>query len=133
LEKYLYINNKVKNDEWGFDLFRTSDGETFEVITRNGFNDKYNYGCPSFLATEEGLYIGTCNPFYGGQLFLLTNSDSDDEYGTSRHEGGATDITTLKDADVATSVYFDLNGRRLKGKPTQKGVYICNGKKVVMQ
>ena len=58
LEKYLYINNKVKNDQWGFDLFRTSDGENFEVITRNGFNDKYNYGCPSFLATEEGLYIG---------------------------------------------------------------------------
>ena len=73
LEKYLYINNKVKNDQWGFDLFRTSDGENFEVITRNGFNDKYNYGCPSFLATEEGLYIGTCNPFYGGQLYLLTN------------------------------------------------------------
>ena len=67
-------------------------------------------------------------------MYLLTNSDSDDdtEYGASRHEGGTTGITTLKDADVATSIYFDLNGRRLKGKPTQKGVYICNGKKMVM-
>ena len=73
IEMYVYINSAVMNDEWGFDLFRTSDGgESFEVITRSGFNDKYNYGCPSFLETEEGLYIGTCNPFYGGQLYLLT-------------------------------------------------------------
>ena len=74
LEMYAYINNAVMNDEWGFDMYRTSDGgETFEVITRNGFGDKYNYGCPAFLETEEGLYFGTCNPFYGGQLYLLTN------------------------------------------------------------
>ena len=41
-KKYLYINHLVRNNEWGFDLFRTSDGENFETITRNGFNDKYN-------------------------------------------------------------------------------------------
>lgn len=70
---YLYINETVKNDKWGFDLFRTADGKSFEVITRDGFGDRYNYGCPSFLETEEGLYFGTCNPFYGGQLYLLTN------------------------------------------------------------
>ena len=72
VDMYVYINNAVKNDDWGFDLFRTSDGgSSFEVITRDGFGDKYNYGCPSFLETEEGLYLGTCNPFYGGQLYLI--------------------------------------------------------------
>lgn len=72
VDMYVYINNAVKNNEWGFDLFRTSDGgSSFEVITRDGFGDKYNYGCPSFLETEEGLYLGTCNPFYGGQLYLI--------------------------------------------------------------
>ena len=80
IEMYAYINNAVMEDEWGFDLYRTSDGgETFEVITRDGFGDKYNYGCPSFLETEEGLYFGTCNPFYGGQLYLLTNDGSEPE------------------------------------------------------
>lgn len=78
IEMYLYINNAVVNDEWGFDLLRTSDGgESFEVITRSGFNDKYNYGCSAFLETEEGLYFGTCNPFYGGQLYLLTNEKAE--------------------------------------------------------
>ena len=80
IEMYLYINNAVMKDEWGFDLLRTSDGgESFEVITRDGFGDKYNYGCPSFLETEEGLYLGTCNPFYGGQLYLIHDDNAPDE------------------------------------------------------
>ena len=28
--------------------------------------------------------------------------------------------------------WFDLNGQRLSGRPTQQGVYICNGRKVVI-
>ncbi len=77
IEMYLYINNAVMKDEWGFDLLRTSDGgESFEVITRDGFGDKYNYGCSAFLETEEGLYLGTCNPFYGGQLYLIHDDNA---------------------------------------------------------
>jgi hypothetical protein len=115
-------------NDWGFDLIRTADGENFEVITRTGFDDKYNYGCPSFLSTEEGLYFGTCNPFYGGQLFLLT----------SKEQGGKADVQpelptaiSTVEADDAEDVYYDLSGRRLEGKPDTKGVYIKDGKKVV--
>ncbi|MBR2191472.1 MAG: Ig-like domain-containing protein [Eubacterium sp.] len=71
LEMYMYISNRVKENEAGFDLYRTEDALNFEKITTNGFGDKYNYGCSSFLATDQGLYIGTCNPFFGGQLYLL--------------------------------------------------------------
>ena len=80
LEMYVYISDMVRKDTWGFDLIRTKDGVDFELITDDGFEDKYNYGAPSFLATDEGLYIGTCNPFYGGQLYLLTtgNEKKDD-------------------------------------------------------
>ncbi len=127
-EMYLYINHAVMTNPWGFDLIRTADGENFEVITRTGFDDKYNYGCPSFLATEEGLYFGTCNPFYGGQLFLLT----------SKEQGGKADVQpelptaiSTVEADDAEDVYYDLSGRRLEGKPDTKGVYIKDGKKVV--
>ena len=128
-EMYLYINHQVMTNEWGFDLVRTADGENFEVITRTGFDDKYNYGCPSFLATEEGLYIGTCNPFYGGQLFLLTSHDSEGPayIGTNLP---VTDIPSVE-AKSNASIYYDLSGRPLKGKPTQKGVYLKDNKKVV--
>ena len=129
-EMYLYINHQVMTNEWGFDLIRTVDGENFEVITRTGFDDKYKYGCSSFLSTEEGLYFGTCNPFYGGQLFLLT----------SKEQGGKADVqpelptaisTVEADTDTDADVYYDLSGRRLEGKPNTKGVYIKDGKKVV--
>jgi hypothetical protein len=126
LEKYLYVNNRVMNNKWGFDLYRTLDGETFETITQNGFDDKYNYGCPSFLSTEEGLYFGTCNPFYGGQLYLLS------EKGTSSKI--VTGIAEMDEGRSKTSdVWNDLSGRRLSGKPTTKGIYISGGHKVVIK
>ena len=38
----------------------------------------------------------------------------------------------LTDADD-NSVYYTLTGIRLNGKPTVKGVYVCNGKKVYVK
>jgi hypothetical protein len=35
--------------------------------------------------------------------------------------------------DYTDGVFYDLNGRKLQGKPTKKGVYIMNGKKVVVK
>ncbi len=40
------------------------------------------------------------------------------------------DEVKIKKVDVE-GTYYDLNGRKLTGTPTQKGVYINNGKKVV--
>ena len=130
IKMYAYINRTVRTNEWGFDLLRTSDGgETFEVITRTGFDDKYNYGCPSFLSTEEGLYFGTCNPFYGGQLYLLSEGKRADS---------PTGIDEVKDeqpkTDGASNVYYDLSGRKVSDfNSLPKGIYIQNGKKVVIK
>ena len=124
---YIYINNTVMINEWGFDMFRTSDGETFETITRNGFGDKYNYGCPSFLATEEGLYFGTCNPFYGGQLYLLSNIQS------RALPDDATDIHITKVDTESSPVFYTLSGQRLNGRPTLSGIYIQGNKKVFVK
>lgn len=125
IEMYAYINHAVMTDQWGFDLLRTADGgQSFEVITRTGFDDKYNYGCPSFLSTEEGLYFGTCNPFYGGQLYLLTeNSDS--------HV--VTGIAEVKGQKAESSAdYYTLSGQVVKGTPARPGVYVKDGRKVVV-
>ena len=70
---YLSINDMVAKNEAGFDLFRSADGEDFEVLTRDGFGDKYNIAASSLLATGEGLLVGTNNPFYGAQLYQIGN------------------------------------------------------------
>ena len=41
------------------------------------------------------------------------------------------DAATLR--DMTTGDWYDLNGRKLNGMPTKKGVYIMNGRKVVIR
>ena len=76
---YKEISEIVCSDDQGFDIFKTADGENWEVVTRDGFGDKYNYGALRFLTTEEGMYITTANPFYGAQLYLLSNDKAKPE------------------------------------------------------
>lgn len=87
LEMYAYISNTVAQDTWGFDLVKSSDGENFEVVTDDGFGDKYNYGGRSLLGTESGLYVGTANPFYGAQLWKITNDEPEYAIGDVNQDG----------------------------------------------
>ena len=57
----------------GFDMYVTSDGETFSTITINGFNDPYNHGCRVFATGADWMAIGTANPFNGTQLWKMTS------------------------------------------------------------
>ena len=43
-----------------------------------------------------------------------------------------TGVGSMK-AAFEKDVWYDLNGHKLNGKPTKKGVYFINGKKVVMK
>ena len=44
-----------------------------------------------------------------------------------------TGIKTMSDVrSMMSDVWYDLNGRKLTGRPTKKGIYIHNGKKVVI-
>ena len=35
--------------------------------------------------------------------------------------------------DNEAGAWYDMSGRRLNGEPTKKGVYISNGKKVIIK
>lgn len=48
-------------------------------------------------------------------------------------EDGATGIRLVDGAQADGGDWYDLSGRKLSGKPTSKGVYIQNGKKVVIK
>ena len=47
-------------------------------------------------------------------------------------EPAATAIANVK-AETTHDVWYDMQGRVLKEKPTKKGVYILNGKKVTIK
>ena len=60
----------------GFDLYSTGDGINFSPVTTNGFGDKYNYGGRTVKATDNGIFIGTANPFYGCQVWKINDIGS---------------------------------------------------------
>lgn len=39
--------------------------------------------------------------------------------------------SSFSGTSAGTDTWYDLNGRRLQGRPTRKGVYLRNGKKTV--
>ena len=47
--------------------------------------------------------------------------------------GDTTKISTADIKDYTNGVFYDLNGRKLNAVPTKKGVYILNGRKVVVK
>ena len=47
--------------------------------------------------------------------------------------GETTGIETIDHGPLTIDRWYDLEGRKLQGKPTQKGVYISNGRKVVVK
>jgi hypothetical protein len=61
----------MSKSEEGYDFFVSNDGVNFDVISRDGMGDPYNYGTRVFAITNSGLCIGTANPFYGAQVWLL--------------------------------------------------------------
>ena len=60
--------NYLRKAQRGFDLYVSEDGVNFETITTNGFGDPYNHGLRVFAVTDQGLCVGTANPFYGTQV-----------------------------------------------------------------
>jgi hypothetical protein len=42
-------------------------------------------------------------------------------------------ISVVTYGDMENAQWYDLNGRKLQGKPTKKGLYIVNGRKVVVK
>lgn len=69
----------------GFDLYVTEDGVNFECITVNGFGDPYNHGCRVFANTDNGMVIGTANPFYATQVWLMEGPCTGGENCPSAH------------------------------------------------
>lgn len=78
---------------------------------------------------ESSVTIGTFGAYFelpAGQhakSFVL-NFDDDNE---------TTGIKQINNAASATDTYFTLDGRRLNDKPATAGLYIVNGKKVVIK
>ncbi len=77
LQSVLTCMSYLRNAERGFDMYVTEDGVNFTTLTTNGFNDPYNHGLRTFAVTNQGLCLGTANPFYGCQVWIQRKENSE--------------------------------------------------------
>lgn len=59
---YIGIDTMVNNQS-GFEIWRTWDGESWLPVTKNGFGNRFNIGGRNMISTKYGLFIGVPNPF----------------------------------------------------------------------
>lgn len=96
------------------------DGRLIEEIYSKGGNITYEYlpGTDYLLESVETAADGSrsvCHYYYSKHNYV-----------------DPTGIESIKRNDASTPVWYDLQGRRLT-TPTSKGIYIVNGKKVVVR
>ena len=101
-------------DDYPYLTFETNDGSLQSVSTEN-----------LTLSISDGKLVvndGT----YSYPLTSLTKM-----YFTTDNITAIESISTPRQEDEAT--WYTLDGRMLKGKPTTKGIYINQGRKVVIK
>jgi hypothetical protein len=101
-----------------------SDGNTLYYPTAEDF--KVN-AFRAYFQLKQGLTAGEPNSNQAGVRAFKLNFGGDDN---------ATGIITTNSTNSTNSdnVWYTIDGRKLNGKkPTQRGIYINNGKKVVIK
>ena len=113
-------------DENGNRISEKRDGvQGFYRIATGG---AYSLGNQGYLPLETSqLSSETLNSSRGFELAF----DDDDESG----EITAIENIEANKSEVAAkaAVYYSLSGQQLSGKPAKGGIYICNGKKVIIK
>ena len=77
----------------------------------------------------------TVRPFEAYTIHRQENGQPAPRYVPIQEIGGTTgiDATLVNSEKVNSEEWYDMQGRKLEGKPARKGVYISNGKKFVVK
>jgi len=99
------------------------------IPASNATTDNYAFNGKQFVWVMNEIAIGA-NKAY---LSIPKTNGNPKNIRLYRGNGETTGIdASLVNSEEVNSVWYDLNGRKLQGKPSLKGVYIKNGKKVVV-
>ena len=93
--------------------------------------------CRAVFRLHNGLAVGDLpTPGQANARAFVLNFGSDETTGIVEVNADVDLKSASHESGISNSLqraWFDLQGRRLTGKPTEKGIYINNGKKVVIK
>ena len=121
-----YVDKAVS----GFDLYVTEDGVHFTRITEDGFGDPYNHGCRAFGITDDGLYVGTANPFYGTQVWKLSAVEAPGEESSGQNQEIRQDESSQNKTDISEQNGADSgpqSGEQGTGEGMSGMVFVITG------
>jgi hypothetical protein len=107
-------------DEFVGTLEATTIAASTEGQTNYAFNGK------AFVFVKNAIEVGP------NKAWLRVNTGEPSARITIVFDSEATGIKTTDCTDYTDSVWYDLNGRKVAA-PSKKGIYIMNGKKVVVK
>ena len=103
-------------DDYPYLTFQTQDGTLTSVATSS-----------LTLAIESGQLVVND----GEKTFTLT--DLKKMYFSTDDATAIESLTDKKQTTAESGLWFTIDGRMLSGKPSQKGIYINNGRKVIIK
>ncbi len=132
---YFGCNYYSQKSEPGFDLLVSNDGVNFDTITSDGFGDPANHGLRCITSTEEGVFLGTANPYYGTQLWRM-HSAADEQIPADPKAPKAPEATEIltsynvrcvtENSGHESKMMDPLPGTLTIGKVTKAGdKYVC--------
>ena len=99
--------------------------------------DRTMGSCRAVFRLHNGLTVGDLpTPGQANARAFVLNFGSDDTTGIVEVNADADLKSASHESGISNSLqraWYDLQGRRLTGKPTEKGIYINNGIKVVIK
>ena len=101
--------------------------EATEIAASSATSNNYAFNGKQFVWVKTALAVGQ----YKAWLEVPTGTQSAPIL--TLVFGDATKIENTNVPNLTNGDWYDLNGRKLQGKPTKKGVYIMNGRKVVVK
>ena len=102
-------------------LEATTIAASTDAQTNYAFNGK------QFVYVKDALEVGPNKAW----LSFETLSNAKQRSISIVFEEGTTELDEIKNDEPTDDTWYDLNGRKLDGEPTTKGVFIKNGKKVM--
>lgn len=109
----------VRKEAKGFDLLTTTDGEHWDRILDDGIKDRYNYGGRTFTVCNNELYVGTANPYYGAQLWKITDLSAPDDKVASKPRLSKKSVKVKKGKTVKVKIIGKTPGTKITYKNTK--------------